>query len=130
MCGRDEQWLAGRRTSLLPAEVIKYALNHCDGPKLLRRNGRVVESNTVEGITRPIAVVRRNSLFSGSGGRHRELGDPALIVNTAKLHDLDPRAYLADVLRRFVSGRTNSHQLRAARLELEGGALAYHAGRR
>jgi hypothetical protein len=35
----------------------------------------------------------------------------ASLVNTAKLHDLDPQAYLADVLERIVSGRTKSHQL-------------------
>jgi hypothetical protein len=28
-----------------------------------------------------------------------------------KLHELDPRAYLADVLERIVSGQTKSHQL-------------------
>jgi hypothetical protein len=32
-------------------------------------------------------------------------------VNTAKLHDLDPQAYLTDVLERIVSGQTKSHQL-------------------
>ncbi|RXH24762.1 hypothetical protein XH84_32195 [Bradyrhizobium nanningense] len=29
-----------------------------------------------------------------------------MIVNTAKLHELDPQAYLIDVLERIVSGRT------------------------
>lgn len=33
------------------------------------------------------------------------------LVNTAKLHELDPQAYLTDVLERIVSGRTKSHQL-------------------
>ena len=32
-------------------------------------------------------------------------------MNTAKLHELDPQAYLADVLERIVAGRTKSHQL-------------------
>ncbi len=31
-------------------------------------------------------------------------------MNTAKLHELDPQAYLTDVLERIVSGR-KSHQL-------------------
>ncbi|MBB4399189.1 hypothetical protein GGD62_008339 [Bradyrhizobium sp. ERR14] len=35
----------------------------------------------------------------------------ASLVNTAKLHELDPQAYLTDVLERIVSGRTKSHQL-------------------
>lgn len=33
------------------------------------------------------------------------------IVNTAKLYELDPQAYLSDVLERIVSGRTKNHQL-------------------
>jgi hypothetical protein len=35
-----------------------------------------------------------------------------LLVNTAKLQELDPQAYLVDVLERIVSGQTRSHQLR------------------
>jgi transposase len=33
------------------------------------------------------------------------------LVNTAKLNDLDPQTYLADVLERIVSGRTRNNQL-------------------
>ena len=33
------------------------------------------------------------------------------LVNTAKLHELDPQAYLVDVLERIVSGQTKRHQL-------------------
>ena len=43
--------------------------------------------------------------------RRRELGDLSSIVNTAKLHELDPQIYLTDVLERIVSGQTKSHQL-------------------
>jgi hypothetical protein len=41
---------------------------------------------------------RRNSLFSGSEGGAESWSILASIVNTAKLHDLDPQAYLTDVL--------------------------------
>jgi hypothetical protein len=54
---------------------------------------------------------RRNSLFSGSEGGAESWAIIASIVNTAKLHDLDPQAYLTDILERIVSGRTRSHQL-------------------
>ena len=41
--------------------------------------------------------------------------------NTAKLNDLDPQTYLADVLERMISGRTPVNRLEGvARLELEG----------
>src|SRR5882724_8373128 len=51
------------------AEAINYALNHWDGLTLFLRDGRVeVDSNSVERSMRPIAMGRRNSLFSGSEG--------------------------------------------------------------
>lgn len=94
------------------AEAINYALNHWDGLTLFLRDGRVeVDSNTVERSMRPIAMGRRNSLFSGSEGGAESWAILASLVNTAKLHELDPQAYLTDVLERIVSGRTKSHQL-------------------
>jgi hypothetical protein len=35
----------------------------------------------------------------------------ASLINSAKLHDIDPRHYLTDVLERIVSGRTKINQL-------------------
>jgi transposase len=68
-------------------------------------------SNTVERSMRPIAMGRRNSLFSGSEGGAESWAILASLVNTAKLQALDPQTYLADVLERIVSGQTKSHQL-------------------
>jgi transposase len=94
------------------AEAINYALNHWDGLTLFLSDGRVeVDSNTVERSMRPIAMGRRNSLFSGSEGGAESWAILASLVNTAKLHELDPQAYLTDVLERIVSGQTKSHQL-------------------
>ena len=101
--------------ALLPVELteaINYALNHWDGLTLFLSDGRVeVDTNTVERSMRPIAMGRRNSLFSGSEGGAESWAILASLVNTAKLHELDPQAYLTDVLERIVSGRTKSHQL-------------------
>jgi hypothetical protein len=92
--------------------AINYALNHWDGLTLFLSDGRVeVDTNTVERSMRPIAMGRRNSLFSGSEGGAESWAILASLVNTAKLHGLDPQAYLADVLERIVSGQTRSHQL-------------------
>jgi hypothetical protein len=94
------------------AEAINYALNHWDGLTLFLSDGRIeVDTNTVERSMRPIAMGRRNSLFSGSEGGAESWAILASLVNTAKLHELDPQAYLADVLERIVSGQTKSHQL-------------------
>jgi transposase len=94
------------------AGAINYARNHWDGLTLFLSDGRVeVDTNTVERSMRPIAMGRRNSLFSGSEGGAESWAILASLVNTAKLHELDPQAYLTDVLERIVSGRTKSHQL-------------------
>jgi transposase len=77
------------------AEAINYPLNHWDGLTLFLSDGRVeVDSDTVERSMRPIAMGRRNSLFSGSEGGAESWAILASLVNTAKLHDLDPGAYL------------------------------------
>jgi hypothetical protein len=94
------------------AEAIRYALHHWDGLTLFLSDGRVeVDSNTVERSMRPIALGRRNSLFSGSEGGAESWAILASLLNTAKLNDVDPQTYLCDVLERIVSGRTKSHQL-------------------
>jgi transposase len=50
-------------------------------------------------------------LFAGSdsGGRHWAI--IATLIQTAKLNEVDPLAWLTDVLKRIVSGRTKQHQL-------------------
>ena len=80
-------------------EAINYALNHWDGLTMFLSDGRVeVDSNTVERSMRPIAMGRRNSLFSGSEGGAESWAILASVVNTAKLNGLDPQTYLGDVV--------------------------------
>jgi transposase len=43
---------------------------------------------------RPIAMGRRHSLFSGSEGSDESWAILASLINTAKLDELDPQAYL------------------------------------
>src|SRR5437879_13885570 len=86
------------------AEAINYAINHWDGLTLFLRDGRgEVDSNSVERSMRPIAVGRRNSLFSGSEGGAESCAILASPVNTAKLHELGAQAYLPDGLERIAS---------------------------
>src|SRR5207249_2500871 len=106
---RSEQRLAARHTRTAPlmetlrtrltamvgqlfsqsklTEAINYTLNHWDGLTLFLSDGRVeVDTNTVERSMRPIAMGRRNSLFSGSEGGAESWAILASLVNTAKLH--------------------------------------------
>jgi transposase len=94
------------------AQAIRYALNHWSGLILFLADGRVeLDTNTVERAMRPVALGRKNALFAGadSGGRHWAM--VASLIQTAKLNDVDPLAWLTDVLERVVSGRTKRNEL-------------------
>jgi hypothetical protein len=99
-----------RLDNLAPA--IRYALNHWKGLVLFLDDGRLeLDTNTVERAMRPVALGRKNALFAGadSGGRHWAI--IASLLQTAKLNDVDPLAWLTDVLERIVSGRTKQNEL-------------------
>ena len=98
------------RSSLV--EAIKYILGHWAGLTLFLADGRIeVDTNTVERTMRPIALGRKNALFAGSENGARTWAILASLINTAKLNDLDPQTYLADVLERIISGRTPINRL-------------------
>ncbi len=68
-------------------------------------------TNTVERSIRPIAIGKKNSLFSGDEGGGATWAILSSLLNTAKLNGLDPEVYLVDVLERMVSGATKANQL-------------------
>jgi hypothetical protein len=68
-------------------------------------------SNVVERTMRPITLGRRNALFAGSTRGAEAWAILASIINTAKLHVLDPQTYLDDVLELIVSGQTKVNAL-------------------
>jgi transposase len=95
------------------ASAIRYTLGHWKGLTLFLSDGRVeVDNNTVERGIRPIPLGRKNSLFAGSDSGGERWAVLASLINTCKLHDIDPQTYLADVLDRIVSGRTKVNALR------------------
>ena len=93
--------------------AIRYRLGLWEGLTVFLNDGRVeVDNNTVERGIRPIPLGRKNSLFAGSNAGGERWAILASLINTAKLHGLDPQTYLADVLDRIVSGRTKANALR------------------
>jgi transposase len=55
---------------------------------------------------RPVAIGRKNFLFAGSDAGGERLADALTLIETAKLHGLNPEAYLADIL-----ARINDHMI-------------------
>jgi hypothetical protein len=72
-------------------------------------DGRIeIDSNTVERSMRPIALNRKNALFAGSDEGAENWAMLASLVETCKLHGVNPEAYLSDVLTRLVNNWPNS----------------------
>ncbi len=94
------------------AQAIRYAFNHWDGLIRFLDDGRLeLDTNIVERAMRPVALGRKNALFAGadSGGHHWSI--VATLIQSAKLNDIEPLAWLADVLKRVVSGQTKRNEL-------------------
>ncbi len=101
--------ISGRSTL---AQAMRYALNHWNGLILYLDDGRLeLDTNTVERAMRPVALGRKNALFAGadSGGRHWAI--VATLIQTAKLNDVEPLAWLTDALQRIVARRTKMNEL-------------------
>jgi transposase len=99
-----------RQSTLVGA--IDYALERWDGLTLFLEDGRLEpDTNIVERSIRPISIGKKNSLFCGDEGGGETWAILASLLNTAKLHGVDPEAYLVDVLERVVSGATKNNRL-------------------
>src|SRR4249920_2328763 len=84
--------------------AIRYGFNHWDGLERFLEDGRIeIDSNTVERSMRPIALNRKNALFAGHDVGAENWACLASLVETCKLHGIDPQAYFADVLTKLVN---------------------------
>jgi transposase len=102
------QWLSEQRTRLARgndvARAIDYLLKRWTAFTRFLEDGRIcVSNNAAERALRGIALGRRSWLFCGSDrGGQRAAVMYSLIV-TAKMNDVDPQAWLADVLARIAA---------------------------
>jgi transposase len=94
--------VAGRSTL---AEAIRYALARWDGLTRFLHDGRIeLDTNPVERAIRPVALGRKNHLFAGSDGGGARWATICSLIETCKLNDVEPYAYLTDVLTRMADG--------------------------
>jgi transposase len=104
---RTKLTLISQKTKL--AEAIRYALSRWDGLTRFLDDGRIeIDYNAVERSIRPIALNRKNALFAGSDGGAEHWAVVASLIETCKLNDIDPQAYLTDVITKVVNGHPNS----------------------
>lgn len=91
------------------AQIIRYGLSRWDGFTLFLDDGRVeIDSNTVERSIRPIVLTRKNALFAGSDEGAENWAVLASLIETCKLHGVNPEAYFTDILTKLVNNWPNS----------------------
>jgi transposase len=101
-----EAWLREHRAKLSAksevAKAIDYLLKRWPSFTGFLEDGRIcLSNNAAERAIRGIAVGRRNWTFAGSDAGGRRAAALYTLIETAKLNDVDPRAWLADVLTRL-----------------------------
>jgi transposase len=101
-----EIWMRQQRALLSSnndtAKAINYLLNRWAAFTRFLDDGRAcLSNNAAERALRGVAVGRKNWIFAGSdAGGHRAAAVYTLI-ETCKMNDVDPQAWLADVLARL-----------------------------
>jgi transposase len=98
-----EAWLREQRSRLsrssAVAEPIDYMLRRWDRFVRFLDDGRIcLTNNAAERALRGFALGRKSWLFAGSERGADRAAVMATLIQTAKMNDIDPQAWLADVL--------------------------------
>ena len=102
-----ESWLREQRARVSKnsdtGKAIDYSLKRWAALTRFLDDGRLcMTNNAAERELRAIAVGRRNWTFAGSDEGGRRAAALYTLIATAKLNDVDPQAWLADVLARML----------------------------
>ena len=101
-----EAWLREQRSRLSRsssvADPIDYMLRRWDRFARFIDDGRIcLTNNAAERALRGFALGRKSWLFAGSERGAERAAVMATLITTAKMNDVDPQAWLADVLARI-----------------------------
>jgi transposase len=84
------------------AKAMDYMLKRIDVFTRFLDDGRIcLSNNAAERVLRGIALGRKSWLFAGSDRGGKRAAVMLTLIHTAKLNDVDPQAWLADVLTRI-----------------------------
>ena len=91
--------------------AIRYALTRWDALTRFVDDGRIeIDNNAAERSLRGVALGRKNYLFAGSDAGGERAAAIYSLIGSAKLNELDPEAYLRDVLTRIADYPINRVQ--------------------
>ena len=107
-----ESWMRSERARLSRhadvANAMDYMLKRWAAFTRFLGDGRIcLTNNAAERALRGIAIGRKNWLFAGSDRGGERAASMYTLIATAKLNNIDPQAWLADVL-----GRIADHSAR------------------
>ena len=81
------------------AQAIRYALGRMPKARPYLENGHLeLDNNTAERAVKPVAIGRKNWMFAGSEGGGKAMAIAFSLIETAKLNNVDPQAWLTWVL--------------------------------
>ena len=81
---------------------MDYSINRWAALSRYAGDGRLpIDNNAVENTIRPIAIGRKNWLFTGSERAGKRAAAIQTLLGTAKLNGLDPAAWLRDTLEKL-----------------------------
>jgi hypothetical protein len=112
-----ETWMRAERTKLsrhaAVAKALDYMLTRWPAFARFLDDGRIcLTNNAAERALRGLALGRKSWLFAGSQRGAERAAIMYTLIQTAKLNDVDPQAWLADVLCRIA----DTSQMRLAEL--------------
>ena len=105
-------WMKQERAKLsrhnAVAKAFDYMLKRIDAFTQFLDDGRIcISNNAAERALRGIALGRKAWLFAGSDRGGERAAVMLTLIQTAKLNDVDPQAWLADVLARIADHKIN-----------------------
>jgi hypothetical protein len=87
------------------AGAFRYAINRREALSRFISDGRLeVDNNIAENAMRGIPIGRKNYLFAGSDTGGERAAAIYTLVQTAKLNDVNPEAYLKNILTKIADG--------------------------
>jgi transposase len=106
------EWMKRERAKLSShnpvAKAFNYMLRRVDVFTRFLDDGRIcLSNNAAERALRGIALGRKAWLFAGSDRGGERAAVMLTLIQTAKLNDVDPQAWLADVLARIADHKIN-----------------------
>ena len=90
------------------AKAIRYVLTRLPRLEVYLSNGHLeIDNNAAERGMRGLAIGRKNWLFAGSEGGGHAAAIAYTLIETARLNDVDPQAWLTHILSRIADHPIN-----------------------